>query len=125
MYTRQPSSTLSATLFPFTTLFRSLECFASLAMTNNFRLPLRPLPRPQIPEQIGRDLPHLDLFGALGDAIPPVVPINMLERLVARIADAAMDLHRAIGGFADERSAERRVGEGCVSTCRSRWSPYT
>src|SRR3546814_14875037 len=26
----------------------------------------------------------------------------MLERLVARIADAAMDLHRAIGGFADE-----------------------
>src|SRR3546814_15868498 len=22
------------------------------------------------------------------------------------------------------RSAERRVGEGCVSTCRSRWSPY-
>src|SRR3546814_6050226 len=71
-------------------------------MTNNFRLPQRPLPRPQIPEQIGRDLPHLDLFGALGDAIPPVVPINMLERLVARIADAAMDLHRAIGGFADE-----------------------
>src|SRR3546814_21087695 len=22
------------------------------------------------------------------------------------------------------RSEERRVGEGCVSTCRSRWSPY-
>src|SRR3546814_15931211 len=22
------------------------------------------------------------------------------------------------------RSAERRVGTGCVSTCRSRWSPY-
>src|SRR3546814_7186238 len=25
---------------------------------------------------------------------------------------------------ADERSEERRVGKGCVSTCRSRWSPY-
>src|SRR3546814_19750596 len=25
----------------------------------------------------------------------------------------------------DERSEERRVGEECVSTCRSRWSPYT
>src|SRR3546814_15551515 len=24
----------------------------------------------------------------------------------------------------DSRSDERRVGKGCVSTCRSRWSPY-
>src|SRR3546814_12638730 len=24
----------------------------------------------------------------------------------------------------DARSAERRVGKECVSTCRSRWSPY-
>src|SRR3546814_19886602 len=27
---------------------------------------------------------------------------------------------RALGG----RSEERRVGKGCVSTCRSRWAPY-
>src|SRR3546814_11565151 len=26
--------------------------------------------------------------------------------------------------FRDERSEERRVGKECVSTCRSRWSPY-
>src|SRR3546814_14953565 len=26
-------------------------------------------------------------------------------------------------GFLDGRSEERRVGEECVSTCRSRWSP--
>src|SRR3546814_3494004 len=25
----------------------------------------------------------------------------------------------------DNRSEERRVGKECVSTCRSRWSPYT
>src|SRR3546814_2393344 len=25
----------------------------------------------------------------------------------------------------DPRSEERRVGKECVSTCRSRWSPYT
>src|SRR3546814_13803405 len=25
---------------------------------------------------------------------------------------------------AKARSEERRVGKGCVSTCRSRWSPY-
>src|SRR3546814_13888488 len=26
--------------------------------------------------------------------------------------------------IANERSEERRVGKECVSTCRSRWSPY-
>src|SRR3546814_11109450 len=26
-------------------------------------------------------------------------------------------------GIGQERSEERRVGKGCVSTCRSRWSP--
>src|SRR3546814_4464881 len=28
------------------------------------------------------------------------------------------------GVAAPERSEERRVGKECVSTCRSRWSPY-
>src|SRR3546814_5165637 len=27
-------------------------------------------------------------------------------------------------GIVDRRSEERRVGKECVSTCRSRWSPY-
>src|SRR3546814_13220956 len=27
-------------------------------------------------------------------------------------------------GYEDKRSEERRVGKECVSTCRSRWSPY-
>src|SRR3546814_2147524 len=33
---------------------------------------------------------------------------------------------RHIGGgrTGDRRSEERRVGKECVSTCRSRWSPY-
>src|SRR3546814_19152313 len=29
-----------------------------------------------------------------------------------------------IGGLGVLRSEERRVGKECVSTCRSRWSPY-
>src|SRR3546814_11034677 len=33
-------------------------------------------------------------------------------------ADAAVDLTQ------QSRSEARRVGKGCVSTCRSRWSPY-
>src|SRR3546814_18303488 len=28
------------------------------------------------------------------------------------------------GGVTPQRSEERRVGKECVSTCRSRWSPY-
>src|SRR3546814_15441569 len=31
---------------------------------------------------------------------------------------ASADIHSAV------RSEERRVGKECVSTCRSRWSPY-
>src|SRR3546814_17526412 len=29
-----------------------------------------------------------------------------------------------IADHAERRSEERRVGQECVSTCRSRWSPY-
>ena len=29
-----------------------------------------------------------------------------------------------VGYVAHKRSEERRVGKECVSTCRSRWSPY-
>src|SRR3546814_6286954 len=33
--------------------------------------------------------------------------------------------HEATAGLFDtHRSEERRVGKECVSTCRSRWSPY-
>src|SRR3546814_20140929 len=32
--------------------------------------------------------------------------------------------HPAELAAAQYRSAERRVGKECVSTCRSRWSPY-
>src|SRR3546814_19218925 len=41
---------------------------------------------------------------------------------LARIATANnCKLHRMAAG---RRSEERRVGKECVSTCRSRWSPY-
>src|SRR3546814_8626219 len=31
---------------------------------------------------------------------------------------------RVVRGMKKPRSEERRVGKECVSTCRSRWSPY-
>src|SRR3546814_8711019 len=47
-------------------------------------------------------------------------------------ARAVRDAGRARGGllmagslpWSRKRSEERRVGKECVSTCRSRWSPY-
>src|SRR3546814_1942440 len=33
-------------------------------------------------------------------------------------------MHQAASFHVRQRSEERRVGKECVSTCRSRWSPY-
>src|SRR3546814_15019561 len=69
---------------------------------------------------------------ALLDAHPTLTRHSLYERLIgppptygavglaACLADGAMR-------FAENeyrRSEERRVGKECVSTCRSRWSPY-
>src|SRR3546814_19704693 len=52
---------------------------------------------------------------------PLVAPIG--RRLVAQdLGAAAVEPQRV--GHVIARSEERRVGNACVSTCRSRWSPY-
>src|SRR3546814_20852380 len=46
-------------------------------------------------------------------------PVDSVVNYIVNLLDtAAMDLPPII------RSEERRVGKECVSTCRSRWSPY-
>src|SRR3546814_12487087 len=45
---------------------------------------------------------------------------NRLRALVGGFDDNQRAFHSADG----ERSEERRVGKECVSTCRSRWTPY-
>src|SRR3546814_13271372 len=45
----------------------------------------------------------------------------LVERNPATTRHPKMDLTNA---RSMERSEERRVGKECVSTCRSRWSPY-
>src|SRR3546814_11447569 len=54
---------------------------------------------------------------------------NLTDRLSTSLAvrhedysDFGTNLSYALSGR--YRSEERRVGKGCVSTCRSRWSPY-
>src|SRR3546814_12121127 len=42
----------------------------------------------------------------------------------AAISGASMILRPGVQKLLADRSEERRVGKECVSTCRSRWSPY-
>src|SRR3546814_13660039 len=108
MIRRPPRSTRTDTLFPYTTLFRSIP-----------RLGYKRF------NMLCRDLSTsvLDLY----------------ENKVAKGADLETnhDIKLAtiyllipdnLGTFrsddVDTRSEERRVGKECVSTCRSRWSPY-
>src|SRR3546814_19905940 len=103
MIRRPPRSTRTDTLFPYTTLFRSAHHRHVLARPGERGIGgaiERPAARLR-----GRD--------------PPIEPgaVQAVElEAHAREARAAV-----IGG---ERSEERRVGKECVSTCRSRWSPY-
>ena len=39
-------------------------------------------------------------------------------------ADIVQDSFAKLWQIREDRSEERRVGKECVSTCRSRWSPY-
>src|SRR3546814_13412518 len=49
-------------------------------------------------------------------------PLSMM--LDGLNAQCRGDMGLAGARTADQRSEERRVGKECVSTCRSRWSPY-
>src|SRR3546814_18371576 len=58
-----------------------------------------------------------------------ILHVRVEEEAVEVVADVVMMLD--VGARpalavdrADPRSEERRVGKECVSTCRSRWSPY-
>src|SRR3546814_15623062 len=67
----------------------------------------------------------------VGDGFRQRVDLS-LAQVLTRDKDMLVTRHDAlpsiwpIAGFAPiaKRSEERRVGKECVSTCRSRWSPY-
>src|SRR3546814_4669189 len=74
------------------------------------------------------DVCSSDLRSAVGD----IAWLTWANRAISPTADLAASLgcsrmsratlHSAVLRLA--RSEERRVGKECVSTCRSRWSPY-
>src|SRR3546814_15388579 len=81
-----------------------------------------------------QEVDHLVVAGALVDR-GAVAHQRHLGQVVGaaltQVADRRTDLlerdagvEQALDDLEDQRSEERRVGKECVSTCRSRWSPY-
>src|SRR3546814_11703093 len=113
MIRRPPRSTLTDTLFPYTTLVRSLVASRrgqhEIARERNpFAFHLLAIGSyPSIMTDIGADEGFLD----------PEDYVR-IQILVATCKDMRNELSTV------RRSEERRVGKECVSTCRSRWSRY-
>src|SRR3546814_18657279 len=102
MRRRPPRSTRTATLLPYTTLFRSAYPWLDLRCDDHAD-PLAELRRLYAVAQ--------ERYLLFAEAMPTADdPSGLLDR---------SDLDHAM-----VRSEERRVGKECVSTCRSRWSPY-
>src|SRR3546814_10995502 len=108
MIRRTPRSTRTDTLFPYTTLFRSTwpEGHNMVMYTGS---------------QVNRSAEDSARAKWLLDIVDEntTVLVDEAHELVIGESQTA-DNVRAIC----ERSEERRVGKECVSTCRSRWSPY-
>src|SRR3546814_12538895 len=109
MIRRPPRSTRTDTLFPYTTLFRSNSQRSRSA-------------------DHGGDI-RVD-FGVDRNSVQNNLDF-VVEAFGKQGAQGAVDQARSQDFFfgrtaftLEERSEERRVGKECVSTCRSRWSPY-
>src|SRR3546814_15090003 len=99
MILRPPISTRTDRLFPYTTLFRTARSGQG------------------VPDRVAdadRWRPHDNR--ARTDAADDRIAAQGNARDLFRMEES--DRH------ALSRSEERRVGKECVSTCRSRWSPY-
>src|SRR3546814_17971977 len=111
MIRRPPRSTRTDTLFPYTTLFRSIVSRAAIGAAGTKVYDQR-YPAAGTPNAL------VDLYVMKPDGSGKVK--------VDMGADPDIYLARVHWSAAGDtlRSEERRVGKECVSTCRSRWSPY-
>src|SRR3546814_19589464 len=72
----------------------------------------------------GVSLPTIQRMEASSGHVRGIV--DSLTKVVAAFDAAGVELigDNAASTGGGRRSEERRVGKECVSTCRSRWSPY-
>src|SRR3546814_13334204 len=129
MIRRPPRSTRTDTLFPYTTLFRSADQLPPAALDPAdagvcLRRP-RAHPGRLRPRGTGR-LPVLLLRRRLpaGAEGHMTIGFELLATDGAARRGRIELAHGTVETPAFMRSEERRVGKECVSTCRSRWSPY-
>src|SRR3546814_12421979 len=123
---RPPTTTRTDTLFPYTTRFRSPR-------TRPRRYPGRSYDSPAgEAEERQEEARSRECDGQTEH------DLDQLAEAARRVAEGEREAggdddddrddarHRPLDGFKDglQRSEERRVGTECVSTCRSRWSPY-
>src|SRR3546814_13201290 len=101
MIRRPPRSTRTDTLFPYTTLFRSIDRADDHTEGDE---------RHDAPQAA---VEHALLFGRR---------IGRVERVHRAASESLLPTPPTI--WAGKRSEERRVGKECVSTFRPRWSPY-
>src|SRR3546814_14047370 len=111
MKRRPPRSTRTDTLCPYTTLFRSLH-----------DAPLD-LVAVALDTELADHPGELRAHGVAG--VQGVEGVLEHHLHGADLLGAAL-LHLILRDVlaVEQRSEERRVGKECVSTCRSRWSPY-
>ena len=83
----------------------------SVADQHNIPVKVAAFPHNKIGDIIASDRPDCILLG-------PQVKY-MYEETVSKYGHENIPIE-----VIDARSEERRVGKECVSTCRSRWSPY-
>src|SRR3546814_15152707 len=110
MVRRPPRSTRTDTLLPYTTLCRSLG-----DVGQGHRPPL---------DMAGKVAERHDGVASLGTQFHLGLSL-LLPRLPRPAAQRSSTCpRRARPRRLRARSEARRVGKECVSTCRSRWSPY-
>src|SRR3546814_15900295 len=114
MIRRPPRSTRTDTLFPYTTLFRSVTIvIARVDMSLAVRIPAAVRWRSVVADE----LDHLvTARPSLFREIPALDPFVLRLDLPFLAATVPSETDRG-------RSAERCVGTVCVSTCSFRWSP--
>src|SRR3546814_17473438 len=139
MIRRPPKSTRTDTLFPYTTLFRSL--IKAAAWPLNFWLPAAYANACAPVGAVFAIMTKVGIYALLriGSLLLPtgapaafggewMFPLGMATLIFGTVGILAAPQAERQAGYciimSSGRSEERRVGKGCVSPCRSRWAPY-